>query len=353
MTLFRPALNLTHFLQAFRHLYVLAAVQRGLLAINVDSNEAEYVPLSIITKADAHGQSRMIHTIAPCILPELSSVARVTVEGPRYWAVTLDLSTPAAYQRTGGVLYVQRKAGQLPYAKDSKVLNALANASNRLLGYAGRPALPSLPADGDGKGGVAGRGSKAVLVDANDGDGDGDGGGGGDGSAASASAGGVAGRRESGASIGDESLSAMVEDDAGDYDNNDGAGTNNNNNNINNNNNNSAGTSLAVASSHSRNEEAELAGAAGGVLATGSSGGVRLVRSFAANPLAAAYAHAVCGARSMESEAETPTPLSLETDFSTFSLAVLQECLSEDKVECQRVFSAIHMLTHSLGKCVM
>ncbi|KAL4443950.1 hypothetical protein ABPG75_011687 [Micractinium tetrahymenae] len=186
-----PASTMDHrcHLQAFRHLYVLAAQPLSVDAIDVDTKQAVYVPLDIslhdpaaptptaaaagrltsvlrpvtsISKgagdvlADFAAQSGLpsnreheghaeggtaaaggvragagsvtFERYAPCLLPEQEQAAEVRVKGPRYWQQQL---VAAGLGGRGGrhspslatlyatrTLFVQRKAGALPYADD-------------------------------------------------------------------------------------------------------------------------------------------------------------------------------------------------------------------------------------------
>lgn len=77
--------NKSH-LQAFRHFWVLAAEPRCLVVREADTHR----PLSqsiIITLRSGEELAAM----APCLLPELNSIAKVQTNDPQYWRVTLDL----------------------------------------------------------------------------------------------------------------------------------------------------------------------------------------------------------------------------------------------------------------------
>ena len=95
-------------LQAFRHLYVLAASPRSIVARDVDTGEACYVPMTIQQRtpssgsadgtggegessAGGDGTGTTTDLITPCIVPSLGSIASIHVRGPRYWDVQLDL----------------------------------------------------------------------------------------------------------------------------------------------------------------------------------------------------------------------------------------------------------------------
>ncbi|PSC69420.1 anaphase-promoting complex subunit 1 isoform X2 isoform B [Micractinium conductrix] len=195
-----PASTLDHrcHLQAFRHLYVLAAQPRSVDAIDVDAKQAVYVPLQVTltqpagqhtptagamlasalrpvaslskgagdvlselaaeraaAAAAAEGREALpydaagdfsptyagrgggvsFERVAPCLLPEKEQVAAVRVTGPRYWHQQLLAQRGSG--RSGGrgpslsalystrTLFVQRKAGALPYADDPTGVRSL------------------------------------------------------------------------------------------------------------------------------------------------------------------------------------------------------------------------------------
>lgn len=72
-------------LQAFRHLYVLAVEPRLLLPRDVLTGRMCYANLSMVT---LDGNSNSMR--APCLLPDLSSLARVSVQDERYWPVVFE-----------------------------------------------------------------------------------------------------------------------------------------------------------------------------------------------------------------------------------------------------------------------
>jgi hypothetical protein len=137
-----PSDNRYH-LQPLRHLHVLAAAPRVIVTRDIDTGETCYCPISLQLSATAAGPGRAgeeLQLVAPCIAPPLGSVDRLTVGGPRYWPVKLELKGDperALSLRRYGVVYVKRKAGQLPYAQDPKVLAALTLRCNRSLSACG------------------------------------------------------------------------------------------------------------------------------------------------------------------------------------------------------------------------
>jgi hypothetical protein len=74
--------------QAFRHLYVLAVEHRCLETVDTLTRQPCAVPVQIQLHSCPLHRATTLHTTTPCILPELSRVARVSVASPRYWSVT-------------------------------------------------------------------------------------------------------------------------------------------------------------------------------------------------------------------------------------------------------------------------
>ncbi|KAL3162204.1 hypothetical protein ABBQ32_009910 [Trebouxia sp. C0010 RCD-2024] len=138
-------------LQAFRHLYVLAAEPRFVEAIDVDSHASVYVPLTVTmhpsTQGSKHGStadSALTEagpvSIDKAGLPHESTsregVQEVAVCGPRYWPQRVvddqegaeegdpDGGGLAALYRTHA-LYVQRKSGALSYVDDPSGVRSL------------------------------------------------------------------------------------------------------------------------------------------------------------------------------------------------------------------------------------
>ncbi|KAI3425098.1 hypothetical protein D9Q98_008476 [Chlorella vulgaris] len=193
-----PASTVDHrcHLQAFRHLYALAAQPRSVDAIDVHTKQQVYVPIqislqdpggtttptaagatrfgsalrpvlsdskgaadvladlaakaaatqptvfeqegcttpSLLAGLDRRGGGVTFNRIAPCLLPEQKQVAAVWVTGPRYWHQLLAAQQGAEGSGCGPslaalyatrTLFVQRKAGALPYADDPSGVRSL------------------------------------------------------------------------------------------------------------------------------------------------------------------------------------------------------------------------------------
>jgi anaphase-promoting complex subunit 1 len=72
-------------LQALRHLWVLAAEPRCIIVRDFDTHKPIQLPLTITLR---DGFTREVK--APCLLPELESIAKVVTTSEEYWPVTLD-----------------------------------------------------------------------------------------------------------------------------------------------------------------------------------------------------------------------------------------------------------------------
>ncbi|SPO36765.1 related to negative regulator of mitosis [Pseudozyma flocculosa] len=88
-------------LQAFRHLWVLAAEPRLLIAKDVESGEAAAVPMRIQTRLDGShidetDQETAIRTstlgFAPTLLPSLDRIVGVSTNTARYWPTSLQVA---------------------------------------------------------------------------------------------------------------------------------------------------------------------------------------------------------------------------------------------------------------------
>jgi len=130
-----PADNRFH-LQAFRHLYVLAAEPRCITAIDVDTRLPVYVPLKIVLREEQQPQGGLtgaggcpplattLAWTAPCLLPERDAVCEVSTATARYWPQSLKgRQLDDVYRHR--TLFVKRKASALPYADDPRGVRSL------------------------------------------------------------------------------------------------------------------------------------------------------------------------------------------------------------------------------------
>ncbi|KAL4953349.1 negative regulator of mitosis [Aspergillus filifer] len=100
-------------LQAFRHLWVLAAEPRCLVPRDLDSRRPVSIPISI-TSFD--GEQRTL--AAPCLLPDLSLISKVEVLSPDYWPLVLDFDSNSdireKFKQGDQSIYLRRKATYNP-----------------------------------------------------------------------------------------------------------------------------------------------------------------------------------------------------------------------------------------------
>lgn len=73
-------------LQAFRHFWVLAAEPRCLVVRDVDTGKAFSTPIKVHLKEN----ETVKKMTAPCLLPELRSIAMIETSDPAYWPTRLD-----------------------------------------------------------------------------------------------------------------------------------------------------------------------------------------------------------------------------------------------------------------------
>ncbi|KAI9156178.1 hypothetical protein LWI28_001768 [Acer negundo] len=114
-------------LQAFRHMYVLAAEARWIQTVDVDTGLPVYAPLEITVRETEHYSETSFCEVSPCILPERAILKTVRVCGPRYWPQVIELvPEDKPWWSFGdkndpfnsGVLYIKRKVGACSYVDD-------------------------------------------------------------------------------------------------------------------------------------------------------------------------------------------------------------------------------------------
>ncbi|KIW02860.1 uncharacterized protein PV09_05913 [Verruconis gallopava] len=94
-------------LQPFRHLWVLAAEARCIITREVDTNRPVRVPLTLKLR---DGSSKVL--TAPCLLPELETIADVKTSGMEYWPMTLDFQNNPSHLlsfKKHQTLYVRKR----------------------------------------------------------------------------------------------------------------------------------------------------------------------------------------------------------------------------------------------------
>lgn len=116
--------NKSH-LQAFRHFWVLAAERRCLIPRHVDSHRPVSLPILVTLRTG--GVSAII---APCLLPDIETIAKIQTNDQEYWPVTLDLAENShhyeAFKRNQSI-YVRHRAA---YDAHASVFSATMQALN-------------------------------------------------------------------------------------------------------------------------------------------------------------------------------------------------------------------------------
>jgi anaphase-promoting complex subunit 1 len=74
-------------LQAFRHLWVLAAEARCIVAEDIDTRRPIHMPIKITSR---DGTTKLLRS--PCLLPDLQTIAVIETADPTYWRIRLDFA---------------------------------------------------------------------------------------------------------------------------------------------------------------------------------------------------------------------------------------------------------------------
>ncbi|PFH49996.1 hypothetical protein AMATHDRAFT_62013 [Amanita thiersii Skay4041] len=109
------------YLQALRHLWVLAVEPRCLIARDVDTTEVVYLPIKITMKeGNEVGTTQLI---SPTLIPDLDKLMSIRVDTPRYWPFFLDTENLPRHKEMllrSQTLYVKRRTAFLSYVEDPK-----------------------------------------------------------------------------------------------------------------------------------------------------------------------------------------------------------------------------------------
>ncbi|KAK3048957.1 hypothetical protein LTS18_012855 [Coniosporium uncinatum] len=117
-------------LQAFRHFWVLATEDRCIIGRDVDTQRAISLPFTAHLKSGA-----TVSLTAPCLLPDLDTIATITTTGQEYWPVTLDFTIPtsphlAAFKQNQTILVRRRPTDSAHASIFSATLVALNDAQS-------------------------------------------------------------------------------------------------------------------------------------------------------------------------------------------------------------------------------
>jgi len=110
-------------LQAFRHLYVLAAQPRLIIPRDIVTGHACYTHFSVKFKESKWYKETTLILKAPFLLPQLELLSEVSIKDPRYWPVTFvegkNWDTLVSLLEKDGTMYVKQRIGCLSYVDDS------------------------------------------------------------------------------------------------------------------------------------------------------------------------------------------------------------------------------------------
>ena len=116
--------NKSH-LQAFRHFWVLATERRCLITRDLDTHRPVSLPILVTLRTGAE-----LGMNAPCLLPEIETIAKIQTNDQEHWTVTLELAGnprhSEAFKRHQSI-YVRRRAA---YDSHSSVFSATMQALN-------------------------------------------------------------------------------------------------------------------------------------------------------------------------------------------------------------------------------
>ncbi|KZV91613.1 hypothetical protein EXIGLDRAFT_675922 [Exidia glandulosa HHB12029] len=109
------------YVQALRHLWVLAVEPRCLIACDVDTSEVVYLPINL--RVRTRDAMRTTHLVSPTLIPEVDMIQSIIIDSPRYWPLFIDVANVprhrSALLRTQ-TLFVKKKTGFLSYGEDPK-----------------------------------------------------------------------------------------------------------------------------------------------------------------------------------------------------------------------------------------
>lgn len=133
------------YLQALRHLWVLAVEPRCLIARDVDTTEVVYLPVKITMKeGNEVGTTQLI---SPTLIPDLDKLLSIRVDTPRYWPFYLDTENLPRHKKSllrSQTLFVKRRTAFLSYTEDPRGSRSLFVRSGSSTGDAATLDFPQL-----------------------------------------------------------------------------------------------------------------------------------------------------------------------------------------------------------------
>lgn len=133
------------YLQALRHLWVLAVEPRCLITRDVDTKEVVYLPVKIKVKDGSEVGTTQL--IAPTLIPDVDKIQSIRVDTPRYWPFYLDIANMPHHKESllrNQTLFVKRRTAFLSYTEDPKGSRSLFVRSGSSAGDAAVLDFPQL-----------------------------------------------------------------------------------------------------------------------------------------------------------------------------------------------------------------
>ncbi|KAG6373998.1 anaphase promoting complex subunit 1 [Boletus reticuloceps] len=133
------------YLQALRHLWVLAVEPRCLIARDVTTREAVYLPVKITTR-EGNGKG-VTQLISPTLIPDFEKLVSVRIDTPRYWPFFVDFENVPEHKMSflrNQTLYVKRRTAFLSYTEDPRGSRSLFVRSGSSAGDAAILDFPQL-----------------------------------------------------------------------------------------------------------------------------------------------------------------------------------------------------------------
>ncbi|KAJ7050910.1 hypothetical protein C8F01DRAFT_1343580 [Mycena amicta] len=133
------------YLQALRHLWVMAVEPRCLLVRDVETGEVVYLPVKIsVNNGQEAGTTQLI---SPTLIPDLDELAAIRVDTPRYWPFHFDTANVPRHKESllrSQTLYVKRRTAFLSYTEDPRGSRSLFVRSRSSTGEAATFDFPQL-----------------------------------------------------------------------------------------------------------------------------------------------------------------------------------------------------------------
>nr|GAT42948.1 predicted protein [Mycena chlorophos] len=133
------------YLQALRHLWVMAVEPRCLIARDVETGEVVYLPVKIsVNDGQEVGTTQLI---SPTLIPDLDKLAAIRIDTPRYWPFHFDTAKVPRHRDSllrSQTLYVKRRTAFLSYTEDPRGSRSLFVRSRSATGEAATLDFPQL-----------------------------------------------------------------------------------------------------------------------------------------------------------------------------------------------------------------